>query len=97
MQNLVCLNLLSIISYNNISCYLLISVKGTAHENFPPLFNNIVCSENYSMLLQCIDVHNFGINDDCENGTAEIFCDIPNASSENTESISDSMTTTVSI
>ena len=79
--------------------FLSLSIKGISTGNYPPLFNNIVCSEpeNYSMLLQCIDVHNFSINDDCENGTAEVICDIPNASSENMESISNSMSTSVSI
>ena len=79
-------------------CFFLITlyIKGISPGNYPPLFNNIVCSENHSMLLQCIDARNFDIND-CESGTAEVTCEMPNASSENMESISDSMSTSVSI
>ena len=88
-------------SYQSSASYMflvfLLSIKGTTHGNFPLLFNNIVCSENYSMLSQCIDVHNFSIDHYCENGTAEVICEMPNASSENMESVSDTMSTSVSI
>jgi hypothetical protein len=57
-----------------------LSVEGVTPGNFSSLSNNIACSENHSILLQCIDVHNFDIRfyDDCENGTAEVVCQIPN-------------------
>ena len=76
--------------------FLALSAKGISPGlwNYPPLFDNIVCSENYSMLLQCFDVYNFSISDDCENGTAEVICEMSNVSSEN---MSDSMSTSVII
>jgi hypothetical protein len=69
-----------------------LSVKGIAPGSFPPLFNNIVCSENNSMLLQCVG--DFGIYGDCENGTAAVICEIPNTD-DNTNSMP--MTTSVSV
>ena len=74
--------------------FLSLSAKGISPAKYPPLFDNIVCSENYSMLLQCFDVHNFGIYDNCESGTAEVICEMSNVSSEN---MSHSMSTSVSI
>jgi hypothetical protein len=71
-----------------ITCFL--SVEGIELGNFPPLFN----SENHSMLLQCVDAYNFDIDDDCENGTVEVICEIP-SSPENTKSMP--MTTSVSV
>ena len=51
-------------------------VKGIAPGNSPTLFNNTTCSENHSMLFQCINLHNIGIYD-CENDTAGVICEMP--------------------
>jgi hypothetical protein len=45
------------------------------------------------MLLQCGDVHN---DDNCENGTAEVICEIP-SSPENTKSMPISTSVSVCI
>ena len=65
--------------------------QGIAPWISPPLFNNTACSENHSVLLQCIDMHNISFYD-CENNTAGVICEIP--SPDNTTSLT--MTTSVS-
>jgi hypothetical protein len=48
------------------------------------------------MLLQCVDAHNYDIEDDYENDAAEVICEIP-SSPENTKSMPISTSVSVCI
>ena len=55
-----------------------VSLKDYEWENSTTLFNNIMCNETHSMLLQCIDLDGIGVYNCSENNIARVGCEMPN-------------------